>query len=146
LLCQLEQSQESRIGNKEVENDDNDFEDDDEEGDCGGCFIVDEMAQCRSGLGVFCRLHRYYIRIALLVVLVLLYFAYFIYALNYEFGDEGSIRLLWITCLVVFILLLKLLFWFLREYCGTCADCAGPICSFIRRHYKLINWFVALLI
>lgn len=46
------------------------------------------------------------IKLLFKLVLLLLYFAYFGYAMYYRFGDEGSIRLLVCTILGVLILLL----------------------------------------
>ena len=122
------------------------FEDDDDDDDvsgCGGCFIVDQLTGCRSAMLEFSIRHRFYIRVGLIVLLVLLYFVYLVYALIYEFGDEGSIRLLWITCLVVVILALKLLLRCLRPQLESLSK--FWLITWIRRHHSRINWSAAIL-
>jgi len=91
----------------------------------------------------FCIEHKLYIEIALLVSLVLLYFAYFGFAIWYKFGDEGSIRLLWVTCLVLLILVLKLLMIVLSP---VCKPKSWNQLIWMRKHQKIINWFVALFV
>ena len=107
--------------------------DDDEDGDVEGWFVFDHTT-----ILVVYRRHNYYIKAAILAVLAALYFSYFGYALHYRFGDEGSIRLLWITCLVVFILLLKLIMRCLRPQLEQLSS-SQPI-SFTRQHHRHINW------
>lgn len=69
-----------------------------------GCARVANKIQT----GVVGTLSKHGSKIKLLfkLVLLLLYFAYFGYAMYYRFGDEGSIRLLVCTILGVLILLL----------------------------------------
>jgi len=135
------------MDDKENDEDNNfKFDDDDEKSDCaGGCvFFVRKMAGCRSTLLAFCFRHKLYIGIALLVILLVLYFAYFGYAMSYEFGDEGSIRLLWLTCLVLVVLLLKLLICCLSSVCMSTRSCiTWNQFNWIRNHQKSINWSVA---
>jgi len=137
----MEKSKESQMD----ATDDVIFEDDDDDdvNSCGGCFIVDQLTGCRSAMLEFSIRHRFYIRVGLLVLLVLLYFVYFAYALSYHFGDEGSIRLLWITCLVVVILALKLLLRCLRPQLESLSKLRLIRC--IRQHHSRINWFAAVL-
>jgi len=85
--------------------------------------------------------HKRVIKRCLLAVLAALYVSYFIYALYYEFGDEGSVRLLWVTCLVVAILVISLIKRRLRPQLQEMSS--SKTVSFIRRHHKQINWFVA---
>jgi len=86
--------------------------------------------------------HRFYIRVGLLVLLVLLYFVYLVFAFRHQFGDEGSIRLLWITCLVVVVLALKLLFRCLR---GKFKSMSWfRLISCVRQHHRRINWLLLL--
>ena len=123
------------------DDDDEDHNDEDdvvEAGDCGRCYVLD----CLVGFKSFCARHQSHVTIAIIVILNLLYFAYFCWSLYYAFGDEGSIRLLWVTCLVVICLALSLLFRCLRpKFESTSAS--RPI-NFIRQNYILINWFVAI--
>ena len=115
---------------------------DDEGDDGGGCFIAGHVTGCRSAMMAFYSRHKSYVKTGLLAVLVALYFAYFGYALYYEFGDEGFIRLLWITCVVVAILMLSLLFRYLRPNLKSILS-SGLITS-IRQHRRRVSWFVAL--
>ena len=88
----------------------------------------------------FCSRHKSYVKTGLLAVLVALYFTYFGYALYYEFGDEGSIRLLWITCVVVVIMALSLITRCLNPQKDLMLS-SKPI-NCIRRHHRQINWSV----
>ena len=121
--------------------DNNDDDDDDDDGDVCGCFLVDHVTGCRSAMLAFYSHHKCVIKRCLLAVLAALYVAYFIYALYYEFGDEGSVRLLWVTCLVVAILVISLIKRRLRPQLQEMSS--SKTVSFIRRHHKQINWFVA---
>ena len=120
------------------------FDDDDDDVNvCGGCFIADQLTGCRSAMLEFSIPHKFYIRVGLLVLLGLLYFVYLVYAFRHQFGDEGSIRLLWITCLVVVILPLKLLLRCLHPQFKSILS--FKLISCIRQHYGRINWFAAIL-
>jgi len=119
----------------------NDEDDVDEAGDCGRCYVLDYLVGFKSDGLAFCARQKSYVTIAIIVILTLLYVAYFCWSLYYAFGDEGSIRLLWITCLVVICLALSLLFRCLRlKFQSTSAS--RPI-NFMHQNYILINWFVA---
>jgi len=126
LCAQQEPTSEPHIDN-EVEDSDDD-----------GCFITDHVTGCRSAELSFYRRHKFHLKAAVLAVLATLYFAYFGFALHYRFGDEGSIRLLWITCLVVFILLLKLIMRCLRPQLEQLSS--SQTVSYIRQHQRHINW------
>jgi len=119
---------------------DKDDEDDDDD-DGGSCFITDHMTGCRSTLLAFCSRHKAYLKASLLAVLALLYALYFGYAVYYEFGDEPSIRLLWVTCLVVAILALSLLFRCWRPKIESISTCKAI--SYIHRHHRRINRYVS---
>ena len=142
---QLERIEEPEVNVDQINEEDNndvvDADDDDVDGESGRYFFVDGLVVIRSEVWSFWCEYKSNIIIALLVLLTALYFAYFIGSLYYAFGDEGSIRLLWITCLVVICLALSLLFRCLRPKFET-ISASRPI-NFIRRHYILINWFVA---
>ena len=66
------------------------------------------------------------------------YAVFFAYALTYEFGSESSVRLLWMTLLVAFILLV----WLLRDYYGyeIYWNCLRPMADFFDRHYLVSKW------
>jgi len=133
--CQL------RKHNKEDEDDDNEFEDDDDVDDCWGGFVFDRVAEHGSAIVAFGSHNKAYIRLCLMVLLAVLYFVYFVYALSYDFGDEGSVRLLWITCLVVVIVGLVKLRCYLGRHC-TWMTYVSDAFDRIGRHYILINKFV----
>jgi len=142
LHCELqERTKESQDDDEEDEMFDDD--DDDEDDDCGGCWVFAQLVGCRSAMSSFYSRHKSFIKVGLLVLLVLLYFVYFIYALSYEFGDEGSVRLLWITCLVVVFMILKMVFRCLLPKVGSMSS-FKPI-TYIRLHHRGINRFVDLL-
>jgi len=82
-----------------------------------------------------------YLKAGLTAVLAALYAAYMVYALHYDFGDEPSIRLLWVTCLAVTILALSRLFRYLRPKLNSLST-YEPI-SYISRHQRWINRFVS---
>jgi len=100
------------------------------------------VIESKTSTVAFYNSHKSAIITGLLVVGVLLYFAYFAGALSYRFGDEGSIRLLWVTILVVVVLALALLFQCLRPQLES-LSASKPV-SYARQNYRRINWFVAL--
>jgi pyrimidine nucleoside transport protein len=79
------------------------------------------------------------IKTASLVILVVAYFAYFAYAMYYRFGDEGSIRLLWVTCLVVVCMALKLAFDCCQQHSVVFLP-QDSLQSAFHQHRRLINW------
>ena len=84
--------------------------------------------------------HKFYIKVGILAVLIVLYAAYFGYALYYEFGSESSVRLLWITCLVVAILQVRMIMRCLRPKLEPILS-SKPV-SYIFQRQKRINWCV----
>ena len=90
-------------------------------------------------LGFYSR-RRSYFKTGVLAVVVLLYSVYFGYALYYEFGDEGSVRLLWVTCLVVAVLALSLLKPILRLRLRLTSS--SKLSNYIGQHHWQINWSV----
>jgi len=130
--------------NEENNNDDDDEvdgDDDDDVDESGRYFITNGLVAVRSTVWEFWCDNKSAIIITILLILTGLYFAYFCWSLYNAFGDEGSIRLLWVTCLVVLCLALWLLYRCLRPKFEE-ISASRPI-NFIRRHYILINWFVA---
>jgi len=61
-----------------------------------------------SGFTGFLHTHATIIKRVIYAILVAGYAAYFAYALNYEFGSESSIRLLWVTMTCVFFFFISL--------------------------------------
>ena len=55
-------------------------------------FYLQAIKTAQDGFWEFMDEHRNIIKLVVIVVCLMLYFAYFIYALIYHFGDEGSIR------------------------------------------------------
>jgi len=132
LCCHLEQTEEFRVDH------DNDTADEDD----GACFIIDHVTGCRSAMLTF---HVTYLTAGLTAVLATLYVAYSGYALYYDFGDEPSIRLLSVMCLVttlvVTIWALSRLFLYLRPKLNSLST-YQPI-SHISKHHTWIIRFVS---
>ena len=63
--------------------------------------FVQTVASLRDTISSFYKKYHHCLWNTFYITLALLYAAYFICAMNYEFGSEASVRLLWITCLVV---------------------------------------------
>lgn len=76
-------------------------------------------------------------KIVLLPVLICLYFAYFGYAMYYRFGDEGSIRLLWVTCVVAFAILFKRL---LHYFGPGIKERSATYMETLAKYELLISW------
>lgn len=66
------------------------------------CSPLGPVVRVRKSLDRFIKSHRKKLKMAIYTLLLLCYFSYFIGALVYRFGDEGSIRLLVFTLLVLF--------------------------------------------
>ena len=84
------------------------------------------------------RKHGSLIRSIFLVILLLLYGAYFILAMSYSFGDESSIRLLGITCVAVVGCLIK--FFSKLSYSKQILLMFQPTWQKIGKHGNIINW------
>lgn len=72
----------------------------------GSCLRT--FGRFRWKIGRFRWQHQHEIRHVVYVVLIVAYAAYFTAAMQYEFGSEASVRLLWLTMLAVFICLMSL--------------------------------------
>jgi len=81
--------------------------------------------------------HSLTIRRVVYAILVAGYAAYFAYALNYEFGSESSIRLLWVTMTVVMCLFISLV----RSRWGEQIEesVIEPPVTFIRQHWRIFK-------
>jgi len=113
---------------------------DDEDGDDGCGFIGSHVTGCRSSMMALYTRHKSHFKVGLLVFLALLYFAYFGYAMYYNFGDEPSARLLWVTCLTVAIFTMSLMFRLLHAKFESISSSKSV--AYIRHHQRHINWFV----
>ena len=71
------------------------------------------------------------------IILLLAYAAYFAYAMYYHFGDEGSVRLLWVTCLIVACVFLAIFFGAFGDAIWRCLE---PCTNVLRRHEELASW------
>lgn len=84
----------------------------------GNNCCTESTLKLQSTAHLFYSTHSRHFKRCFYTVLVGLYFAYFGYAMYYKFGDEPSIRLLWMTCLVVGVqLFVKLNVWTRLGYC-----------------------------
>ena len=72
----------------------------------------------------------------LLVLLIVGYCGYFAYAMWYEFGDEGSIRLLWISCLVLVCITLHVIW---KYYGDKIDEALAPVYKITDKHPLTIN-------
>ena len=71
------------------------------------------------------------------ILMLLGYIAYFSYAMYYHYGDEGSERLLWVTCVVVAIVFISYLWKYFGE---SISEMAAPAVKVLGRHEELISW------
>ena len=81
--------------------------------------------------------HKSNVWMVFLIVLALAYAAFFGYAMYFRFGDEGSIRLLWVTCVSVFFLIIAVV----KKYFGrNILDRLDPCLKFCSAHSTAVNW------
>lgn len=73
------------------------------------------------------------------LILIVGYFVYFGFAMAYEFGSTESITLLWVTCVVVFGILLSL---FLRHCGWRIKESVPGVFTFFDQHGQKVLWFV----
>ena len=74
---------------------------------------------------------------AVLVLIVIGYFVYFGLAMKHEFGSEESVRLLWVTCTVVFFFLI----WLIGKLFGKkISDAFKPCAEYLEKHNSKISW------
>ncbi|XP_074647345.1 solute carrier family 28 member 3-like [Tubulanus polymorphus] len=78
------------------------------------------------------------------VLIVMLYGAYFSYAMYYQFGDEPSIRLLWITAVVIVAIIWSLV----SEAFGEQIDkvIGKPTNLFVQNHFQVFKWVFIVLV
>jgi len=99
--------------------------------------LVHRIVICRAAIHEFWLQRRTEITASILILLTCAYIVYFGYAMYYSFGDEPSIRLLWVTCVVAVVMVIKAINYVVREVSMTSEP--RPI-TMLRRHSSLINW------
>ena len=113
------------------------YEEEDEEEEGTPNVIIQFITKAQTKIREGYQEHEKVIWRVFYIVLLLAYAAYFAYAMYYHFGDEGSIRLLWVTCLVVFCV-----FWyiFFNTFGETIWRTVEPCTKVISKHEELVSW------
>ena len=66
------------------------------------------------------------------------YIAYFIYATYHSFNTEDDHRLVWVTCLAVFFVIVYLV---KRKWGDVLYEkIVVPVENFVKRHYRIFKW------
>ena len=81
--------------------------------------------------------HGTYIWGAVYCLLVVGYAVYFAFAMRYKFGDEGSIRLLWVTCVVIFCVVVHVI---KRMFGSDIAQGCKPCTDWLEKYNEIISW------
>lgn len=117
---------------------DDDEEDDKKESEEKPPKVIAVMLNFQAAIGKWYRRHKSTIKSVILAVLAIAYAAYFGYAMWYNLEGEDSIRLLWITCVVVFFCIVSLI----RDTCGTQIynSCLSPTVTFIESRFVFFKW------
>lgn len=114
--------------------DESDWEDNEEE--LEGC--MKGVKEVQEKMGQFWNNHKRHIKYILCFMSVVAYFVYFSYALMYHFGDEGSIRLVWVTSLVVLGMVLSTLF---NHFGQALTNKMAPLLKVVKKNSTSINTF-----
>ncbi len=124
-------------GSTKIQMDDEEDDDDEDEADDPPRFVR-AILNLEKSAGRVYRRHDAAIKTILLCILAVGYAAYFGYAMWYNIEGEDSIRLLWITCVVVFFCIVKLIV----DTCGNriFSWCASPVVDFISRRFTFFKW------
>lgn len=128
--------------NSRIDDDDDDASDDEDE-DIDVISSTNPLVRLvvwfQTTTKSFYHRHKQPIKLTVTVLFVMAYFTYFGYAMYFRFGDEGSVRLLWVTCLVVAILGLQA-----AHYCFRLLKIPLPVdwvpIRYCREHEVAINW------
>lgn len=117
-------------------------DDDDDDDDNDDNWLVEKLHL--GALQDWFRDHSDDLGTAMGVLCILAYSAYFTYALYYEFGNEPSIRLLWVTMLVVLVFFILIV----RDHFGDSINehFFDPLERFVVLHWTIFKWFAALLV
>ena len=100
--------------------------------------LVRRIVVCRAAVHEFWLQRRTHIIGSIIILLTGAYVVYFGYAMYYSFGDEPSIRLLWVTCVALVVMVIKATNYVVRERVSMTSE-PRPIAT-LRRHSSLINW------
>ena len=114
-----------------------DDEDEQSDDDAPPKFIT-AILNFQKSVGKYYRRHKPVIHSVILAILAIGYAGYFGYAMWYNLEGEDSIRLLWITCVIVFFCIVKLV----NDTCGEqiYKSCLLPIVTFIEHRFILFKW------
>ena len=108
-----------------------------EEDEQPNCFIRG-VQETQTKLAKLCATHSTLIRRTITLVLLVTYVGYFIYAMIHSrLEDEGSIRLLWITCAVVLVYFINLV-----VSIDSVRDVIGEARRKVAPHEEKISWSV----
>ncbi|XP_048753864.2 solute carrier family 28 member 3-like isoform X2 [Ostrea edulis] len=105
-----------------------------------GCTMLADKIQ--TAVGVVFSKHGNEIKFVIKLFLLLMYFAYFGYAMYYKFGDEGSIRLLVCSLLGVMFLLIHIFQRLGRSTIGTFSQKGGLNCKGLKKTRRYIHRFL----
>ena len=100
------------------------------------CFLGAVIAVESAASDVW-QSHRLWLKQAFTVLSVAAFAGYFCYAMYYYFGDEGSVRLLWMTALVVVGVLQGAL---RRNFGDRIAQVCLPCSSRFSEHRNKVSW------
>ena len=100
--------------------------------------FIGTMLNFQKSVNKFCRRHKSIIHSVILAILAIGYAAYFGYAMWYNLEGEDSIRLLWMTCIVVFFCIVKVV----NDTCGEqiYRCCLLPVVTFIETRFIFFKW------
>lgn len=102
-----------------------------------GCTMLADKIQ--TAVGVVFSKHGNEIKFVIKLFLLLMYFAYFGYAMYYKFGDEGSIRLLVCSLLGVMFLLIHIFQRLGRSTIGTFSQKGGLNCKGLKKTRRYVH-------
>jgi len=102
--------------------------------------LVHRILVCRAATRQFWRpvQRQANIKVGLFIVVAVLYIVYFAYAMYYYFGDEASIRLLWVTCVVFVVMVIKAANHFVRKRFSKTSR--PRLITLLPHHSSLISW------
>ena len=95
------------------------------------------IEEIQSSSEKFLKRYGPYLKTGLYAVMIVAYSAYFAYALNYDFGGEPSIRLLWVTMLVALVFFIAII----QDHFGDVIydKILQPPIKFIERHWMIFK-------
>ncbi|ESO12301.1 hypothetical protein HELRODRAFT_93209 [Helobdella robusta] len=97
------------------------------------------VANIQNNVANFWQKYKKIFKMCFLFLLVVLYFVYFTFALKYHFGDEGSIRLVWVTSLAVFGIVVSFI---IDKFGEDIHKILSPLLNFVHKYTNFINWFL----